>query len=507
MASFYYLNAVIFLVCCSTTTLAEEISTSQPRNNTFNGTITSVVCKPHISKSEIEEVLRLQYNSTTNTVKIKVSVVSENETRYLPEMTWLWASEIGRTIISLVRRAKDTIFASPIFTSILEIGTEEVDIQITEKTDACLPPGEEGSDRIFDFLLHQLSHSKDTPVYKLCRVHQDESLYATYNCCQITEETNGARSVRAARVRAAMVRAAIIRAAGVRAAESFFAPIFTLLVYFLKNWKFSVEAKYLQLKTLIIKVCKKKTPPTEDENISANSITNINAKNNNESTMFGRVCDILCPCIRDTSKDPHTWRSLKNLCSCCTKSTLAYKKYSLCENIEIETIHPNEPSTSGNGDNADSELANINESGKEDDKLVIEFDELNGEAKISKELYEKVSEIILPMDHLLFYFFRRVIFVGLYAFVMFTVMILARESGISGSVQVMSAIAGGLIPFLFDTSLDDSSLSEKMSRIMATKEKLEHILKVKKRENNRIFVELININDGEIIEDPVGVDS
>ena len=190
MTSFIYLIAVIFLVCCSKTTFAEGNSTFQRRNNTLNGTSTSAVCKLHINKSEIEEVLRLQYNSTTNTVKIKVSVVSENGTRYFPEMTWLWASEIGRTIISLVRRAKDSIFASPFFTSILEIGTEEVDMKVTEETDGCLPPGEEGSDRIFDFFLHRLSHSKDTPVYKLCRVHQDESMYATYNCCQITGDKN-----------------------------------------------------------------------------------------------------------------------------------------------------------------------------------------------------------------------------------------------------------------------------------------------------------------------------
>ena len=78
---------------------------------------------------------------------------------------------------------------------------------------------------------------------------------------------------------------------------------------------------------------------------------------------------------------------------------------------------------------------------------------------------------------------------------MFTVLILGRESGISGSVQVISGIAGALIPFLFYTNFADSSLSEKMSRIMATKEKLEHILKVKKRENNIISVELINIKN------------
>ena len=158
----------------------------------------------------------------------------------------------------------------------------------------------------------------------------------------------------------------------------------------------------------------------------------------------------------------------------------------------------NEPSTSGNGDNA--ELVNIIESDKEDAKLIIKFDK-HGEALISKELYEKVSNEILPLQHLLFYFFRRVIFVGLYAFVMFTVMTLGRESGVSDSVQVISAIAGVLIPFVFDTIFADRHLSQKMSKIMATKERLEHILKVKKRENNTIFVELINVNDDESLKD------
>jgi hypothetical protein len=789
MASLYHLTAVVFLVCCLTTTFAEGNSTFQSRNNTFNGTSTSAVCKLHISKSEIEEVLRLQYNSTTNTVKIKVSVVSENGTRYFPEMTWLWASEIGRTIISLVRLAKDTIFTSPIFTSILEIGTEEVDIQVTEETDGCLPPGEEGSDRIFDFLLHHFSHSKDTPVYKLCRVHQDESLYATYNCCRITGDRNlvvcadyssvvvkfalpavivvfsisfflvlpfvlehiityptikfhrtsdshmslisiasmiffegrkPAMSLLRRSLFAGLSSTVFLRdffgilwlkvLFGVWAAvfvisydvqmtheecekecarpkwdeniiscftipfnlpfyyswtkykccrnscsggsccqnafckylkdwfyniciciltilyfiicvpflvvvclvkftiwdlfksfiwpscpaetwkkcllcfvrlptlvisvfvtgmflifalfivvgfslnaeyfNPFVAPIFTLIVYFWKNWKFSVEAKCLQLKTSIIEVCKEKAPPREDEKISENRSTNINAKNKNVLTCKDRVFDFLCPCVRDTSKDSHTWRSLKNLCRCCTKSTLQ-------EEMEVENFLPNtssdkssnkehgssaikdnentkndgymgheqtstsikyhenenekrkgevtetntdtnEPSTSGNGDNA--ELANIIESGKEDAKLIIKFDK-HGEAMISKELYEKVSNEILPLQHLLFYFFRRVIFVGLYAFVMFTVMTLGRESGVSDSVQVISAIAGALIPFVFDTIFADRHLSQKMSKIMATKERLEHILKVKKRENNTIFVELINVNDDESLKD------
>jgi hypothetical protein len=170
-------------------TTPQQNSTFQPGNNTVIG------CKVNgslqIDKSKIEEILSKHDNSTTNVVNIKISIVPGDKTRYFQELELPWANEIGRTIISLVRRATDTIFTSPLFTSILEVGTEEVDIQIKEETDGCLPYGKEGTDRIFDFLLHQLSHSEDKHVFKLCRIHDDESIqYATYNCCRIAGNRN-----------------------------------------------------------------------------------------------------------------------------------------------------------------------------------------------------------------------------------------------------------------------------------------------------------------------------
>jgi hypothetical protein len=325
----------------------------------------------------------------------------------------------------------------------------------------------------------------------------------------------------------------------------FVVPIVTLITYVWKNWKFSVEGEYLELKTSIIKICKEKAPPREDENISAK-----HTANNNELSRADRVCDFLCFCPRDTSKDPHTWESFKNLCLCWTKCTeqdgggngcsqhptseridmsnsntwsrssrttksgkensesaplvsnekgKKYSKFGKCSksgsmsndnnddsNDTTTNTDTNQPSTSGNGENA--ELASIDEN-------IIKFDE-HGEAMISKELYEKVSNEILPLDHLLFYFFRRVIFICLYAFVMFTVMILARDSGVSESVQAINAIVGVLIPFIFDTIFADHHSPQKTCVNMATREKLEHILKVDKRENKTIFVELININNG-----------
>ena len=194
MASFYRLIAVVFsIVCCSTPAFAEENPTFQLGENTLVeckiNTSALNDCKLLIHKSKIEEVLSKYYNSTTtNTVKIKISVVPGNNTRYSQELELPWASNIGRTIISLVRRAKGSIFTSPIFTWMLEVGTEEVDIRVMEEPDGCLPPGDKGSDLIFDCLLHQISHSEDKHVFKLCREHDDYAIQ--YNCCRIVGEEN-----------------------------------------------------------------------------------------------------------------------------------------------------------------------------------------------------------------------------------------------------------------------------------------------------------------------------
>ena len=295
----------------------------------------------------------------------------------------------------------------------------------------------------------------------------------------------------------------------------FVAPIFTLLVYFLKNWTFSVEAKCLELKTLIIKVCKKKAPPKEDEKC----FTKLTFQDNIELNTFPPNTS-----SGESSNKEHGASAIKSNENTTNdgyredeQSSTSFQCHEKHKGGVTETsTDTNRPSTSGNGDNA--EKTNINESGKESCMIFIEHNTRresgdpclqscgeHGETIISKELYEKVRKEILPLDHMLFYFFRRVIFVGLYAFVMFTVLILGRESGISGSVQVISGIAGALIPFLFYTNFADSSLSEKMSRIMATKEKLEHILKVKKRENNTIYVEFINIkNDDQRRQSHIG---
>ncbi len=196
MVSLYWLFTVVFLVCCSTTTFARDDLTSRRENNStninisyLNATTNTTACNLLMDKSKINEVL--SKHDETNTVKMKISVVPGNKTRYFQESEMAWASEVGRTIISLIKRVKGTIFTSPLFTAILEVGTEEVDIQVKEETEGCLPSGERGTGHIFNFLLRQLSHRDDAHVFKLCQAHTDETTgYTAYYCCRIVGDEN-----------------------------------------------------------------------------------------------------------------------------------------------------------------------------------------------------------------------------------------------------------------------------------------------------------------------------
>jgi hypothetical protein len=153
-----------------------------------------------------------------------------------------------------------------------------------------------------------------------------------------------------------------------------------------------------------------------------------------------------------------------------------------------------QPSTSKRGDDENKEADTPDNNSKIDNGLVIKFDE-HGEAMISIKRYEKIEKEILGLDHLVFYFFRRMIFVGVYVLGFITVMIVVRESGVSETVQLISAIAGGLILFVFDTIFAEHHISQKNSKNAATRGKLEHILKVNKNKTNTIFVEVINIKN------------
>ena len=91
----------------------------------------------------------------------------------------------------------------------------------------------------------------------------------------------------------------------------------------------------------------------------------------------------------------------------CTKSTDDDK------NIEMDSLSGSQGNT--NTSRANRSPISHENTVKETDNIanncenIIQFDK-HGEAMISKELYKTISKKFFYLDHLLFYFFRRVIF-------------------------------------------------------------------------------------------------
>ncbi len=197
MTSFIYLKFAVLLVHLSWVGFAQNNSTSSTEGNIFsnrnmtvlNQTNTSNTCKLRMDESAVENILRFINSHTTHAVEINVFIDSKNETRSFPEMVWPWANEIGQTIISLKARTGFPPFSNITISSLhfitLNSGIEKVNVVVSEENYGCLPTGSNGSELVFDFLLHQLSRSDDTHDYKLCRALSKENDSKQYNCCKV----------------------------------------------------------------------------------------------------------------------------------------------------------------------------------------------------------------------------------------------------------------------------------------------------------------------------------
>ena len=758
MASLYYEASVIFVLFCSTVTSFAQVNSGTRQENNNTSSINSTSCKLRIDRSKIQEVLGKHYNVTSiNTVKIRVLVYQGNNTEYSEEMTFPWASEAGRAIVSLIQRAEDIpILRSLFLSTILEVGTDEVDIEIREETNGCLPPRELWSEYIFNSLLHQLSYSDDTRAFRLCKAQIDEtSQYTKFNCCKVLSnktmalctdyspvvvdmafpsvmvifcisclatvpfvlqyvinypkrkfykvsdsptsllsiavvllfEGRGPLKSLFRRCLFAMVTyfmvffprffgfewlrwaftswviiflmvddvemtrdegrqerlrqngnmyekklkklikkfdthnpakleeslidcfkvprvfssswalfsipfkawrerieqklsttnyvilwellnnflnvfqglcaifaisvhligyfvAVLLRLyqfvineivlfyfwpyqlraiAPLRLASfilfvfligmtsifilsvlvtltlnaeffnPFLVPVLTLLGYFWKNWTSSVEAKCLHLKTLVIQVSLDKVKDHDDEQNSCKDCAR--ATYNNGPTAKDRYLKFLCPhlsCIscKGGTESPEVALELKEVKKVGSSGPA---------NTDVDSFSTKKPETAGYNENTRGKITEATgDSGSlpsnSEEENIIKFDEY-GEAMISKKIYKTIRKHVLHFDQVLFYFVRRVIFVGLYGFGMLTVMVLVRESAASGIVQVISAVFAALIPFIFDTMFGDNHSSQIASEEMAMRQKLKHILKVKMQENNTILIQLVNIND------------
>ena len=197
--SFIFLKFSMILFSLPFTRLASQNNSLSPAGNSppsveetkgeaINRANGSSICKFRINKSAIEEIDRSMQNYATNVVEIAVSVVLWNRTRVFSDLKWPWASEIGRTIITLKGQTSD-MFSNVIAISffhfiILEHGIKDVKVVVFEENPGCLQLTRGNrSELVFDFLLHQLSDSSDHHDYTLCRPNSNNDS-KQYDCCR-----------------------------------------------------------------------------------------------------------------------------------------------------------------------------------------------------------------------------------------------------------------------------------------------------------------------------------
>ena len=132
------------------------------------------------------------------------------------------------------------------------------------------------------------------------------------------------------------------------------------------------------------------------------------------------------------------------------------------------------------------------------DCFVIKLDS-NGEPMIPKALYNSVREKFLPYDRILFHYFHGVLFIGIFAYLLFIMMSLAETSGISNSVRIIGTIAATTIPFIFNFVWKKNSDEQKAANIIALKSKLKRILLVHSSDDTtgEMVVELVKEGDRE----------
>ena len=193
MALFDYIKLTVLLFSLPMVGLAQNTSTPLNQNMTMIQNLTSCNSDLRTDELAVEDILRLTRSYTTHVVEITVSVNSGKKFNKTRELKWSWADEIGRTIISLKASPPSSYYLRDFSISsfhyiTLNAGVKEVNVVV--ENHGCLPNGSNGSEIIFDFLLHKIFRSDDTHDYKLCRVINGSDDTKQYNCCRIARGGN-----------------------------------------------------------------------------------------------------------------------------------------------------------------------------------------------------------------------------------------------------------------------------------------------------------------------------
>ncbi len=112
------------------------------------------------------------------------------------------------------------------------------------------------------------------------------------------------------------------------------------------------------------------------------------------------------------------------------------------------------------------------------------------EGRVSKALYDKIRERMLPYNVVLFSFFVRMFFVANFCLTIYVMMLLARASNIAAAAQIMTTIIVSTFPLIFDAIWADSS-EQMNANGKKLEQDLDRIMKIKVKTDNMVTVEVV----------------
>ena len=112
------------------------------------------------------------------------------------------------------------------------------------------------------------------------------------------------------------------------------------------------------------------------------------------------------------------------------------------------------------------------------------------EGTVSKALYDKIREYMLPYNEVLFYFSMRMFLVANFSLTVFVMMTLAQKSNIDVPVQIMSTIAASTFPLIFETIWADHSFEQKNVNHKKLKQDLSSIMKMTTKTDDIVNVQI-----------------
>jgi hypothetical protein len=167
------------------------------------------------------------------------------------------------------------------------------------------------------------------------------------------------------------------------------------------------------------------------------------------------------------------WRSFVEMKYLALKTEI----HEVCKNFKEEEKKAKTSSSATNETSSQNRAENIG----------IDVDVESG--RISKDLYDKIREKVMPYYEVLFYFFARMFFVANFCLIVFVMLLLAQKSNIAVPVQIMSTMAASTFPLIFDAIWAEHSSEQIQVNAKELHIKLKNIMKMKMKTDNIVTVE------------------